>query len=183
MVASLGNEAIEPYFRAKSTQLIVDETIQFIRQHRETPFYVNVWTLLPHALLKPTPEQLQVYAELQTQANDPAFGPWMQKYLANAKDLRSQMQVFCASLTDLDTQVGRLLDALDEMKLAEDTLIFFSSDNGPEDYRIGTRRTRAREVPASCADENAACMKAVFALLGWCAGQVKSRPVEWTKQV
>lgn len=133
---SLGNEATEPYFRAKSTRLIVDETIQFIRQHRESPFYVNVWTLLPHALLKPTPEQLAVYADLQPKAGDPAFGPWMQKYLAKAKDLRSQMQVYCASLTDLDTQIGRLLNALDEMNLVEKTLIVFSSDNGPEDYRI-----------------------------------------------
>lgn len=133
---SLGNEAAEPYFRARSTQLIVDETIQFIRQHRESPFYINLWTLLPHALLKPTPEQLAVYADLQPKADDPAFGPWMQKYLAKTKDLRSQMQVFCASLTDLDTQIGRLLDVLDEMKLADNTLIVFSSDNGPEDYRI-----------------------------------------------
>jgi len=133
---SLGNEATEPYFRAKSTQLIVDETIQFIRQHRESPFYANVWTLLPHASLKPTPEQLAVYADLQPKADDPSFGPWMQKYLGKTKDLRSQMQVFCASLTDLDTQIGRLLDALDEMKLADNTLIVFSSDNGPEDYRI-----------------------------------------------
>ena len=46
------------------------------------------------------------------------------------------MQVFCASLTDLDTQIGRLFAALDEMKLANDTIIFFSSDNGAEDYRI-----------------------------------------------
>jgi N-acetylgalactosamine-6-sulfatase len=61
----------------------------------------------------------------------------MQKYLANAKDLKSQMQVFCASLTDLDTQLGRLFAALEEMKLADNTLIFYSSDNGAEDYRIG----------------------------------------------
>ena len=45
------------------------------------------------------------------------------------------MQVYCASLTDLDTQLGRLFAALDEMKLADNTIIFFSSDNGPEDYR------------------------------------------------
>jgi len=31
----------------------------------------------------------------------------------------------------------RLFAALDEMKLADNTIIFFSSDNGPEDYRIG----------------------------------------------
>jgi N-acetylgalactosamine-6-sulfatase len=134
---SLGDEGKEPYFRAKSTALMVDETIRFAKANKERPFYVNLWTLVPHALLKPTPEQLAVYAELQPKADDPAFGEWTRKYYANAKDLRSQMQVFCASLTDLDTQIGRLLDSLDELGLTNDTLIFFSSDNGPEDYRIG----------------------------------------------
>lgn len=133
----LGDEATEPYFRAKSTALIVDETIKFIKEHRAGPFYTNVWTLLPHAPLKPTPEQLKEYESLAPKADDPGFGPWMQKYLANARDLRSQMQVFCASLTDLDTQLGRLLSALDDLKLAENTIIFFSSDNGAEDYRVG----------------------------------------------
>jgi N-acetylgalactosamine-6-sulfatase len=132
----LGDEANDPYFRAKSTALIVDETIRFIKQHKDESFYANVWTLLPHAALKPTPEQLKEYEGLAPKADDPAFGPWMRKYLARAKDLRSQMQVFCASLTDLDTQLGRLFAALDELKLADNTLVFFSSDNGPEDYRI-----------------------------------------------
>jgi arylsulfatase A-like enzyme len=133
---SLGDEKNTPFFRAESTRLIVDETIRFIREHRNAPFYANVWTLVPHARLEPTPEQLAVYAGLEPEADDPAFGPWMRTYLAAAKDLGGQMRVFCASLTDLDTQIGRLLDALDELGLAEDTLIVFSSDNGPEDYRI-----------------------------------------------
>ena len=133
---SLGDEGKEPYFRARSTALMVDETIKFAQANKDKPFYVNLWTLVPHAALKPTPEQLAVYAELQPKADDPAFGEWTRKYYANAKDLRSQMQVFCASLTDLDTQIGRLLDSLDALGLTNDTLIFFSSDNGPEDYRI-----------------------------------------------
>ena len=133
---SLGDEGKEPYFRARSTAMIVDETIGFAKANKDKPFYVNMWTLVPHAALKPTPEQLAVYAELQPKADDPAFGEWTRKYYANARDLRSQMQVFCASLTDLDTQIGRLLDSLDELGLTNDTLIFFSSDNGPEDYRV-----------------------------------------------
>jgi arylsulfatase A-like enzyme len=133
----LGDENKEPYFRAKSTELMVDETINFIRGHNEGPFYVNLWTLLPHALLKPTPEQLAVYAGLSPDAKSPAFGKGMQDYLAKAKDLDNQMKVFCASLTDLDTQMGRLFAALEEMKIADNTIIFYSSDNGPEDYRIG----------------------------------------------
>ena len=134
---SLGDEAKDPYFRAKSTRLIVDETIAFIKANQGKPFYANVWTLLPHAKLNPTPEQLAEYESLAPKADDPAFGPWMQKYLGKAKNLKSQMQVFCASLTDLDTQLGRLFAALDELKLADNTIIFFTSDNGPEDYRIG----------------------------------------------
>jgi len=137
---ALGDEGKDPFFRAKSTAMIVDETIAFMRAHRDSPFYINVWTLLPHALLKPTPEQLAVYADLQPKADDPAFGPWMRKYLANASALRSQMQVYCASLTDLDTQLGRLFAALDELKLADNTIVFFSSDNGAEDYRIGNAK-------------------------------------------
>ncbi|MCX7007088.1 MAG: sulfatase-like hydrolase/transferase [Kiritimatiellaeota bacterium] len=127
----------DPYFRAKSTGLFVDETIKFIKENKDRPFYANLWTLVPHAPLKPTPEQLKVYENLAPRADDPAFGPWMQKYLGNAQDLKSQMQIFCASLTDLDTQIGRLLKTLDELGLAENTIVFFSSDNGAEDYRIG----------------------------------------------
>ena len=134
---SLGDEGRTPFFRAESTRLIVDETIDFIRRRHEAgPFYANVWTLLPHAHLKPTPEQMAVYSGLEPKADDPAFGPWMQKYLAAAEDLRAQMQVFCASLTDLDTQIGRLLDVLDELGIADDTIVVFSSDNGPEGYRV-----------------------------------------------
>ena len=80
-------EQQDPYFWAKSTGLIVDETIAFIKAHKDQPFYANVWTLVPHAKLNPTPEQLAVYANLNPSAGDPAFGPWMQKYLGEAKDL------------------------------------------------------------------------------------------------
>jgi arylsulfatase A-like enzyme len=93
--------------------------------------------LVPHAPLKPTPEQLKVYEGLNPRADDSEFGEWMQKYAAAAEDLKSQMQVFCAALTDLDTQIGRLLQALDDLKPTDNTIIPFSSDNGPEDYRIG----------------------------------------------
>lgn len=132
-----GIEARYPYFRAKSTRMIVDETLRFIKENKGQPFYVNAWTLIPHAPLKPTPEQLAVYKDLAPDPNNPAFGKWYQEYLGNAADPKSQMQIFLATLTDLDTQIGRLLDGLQELGVAENTVIFFSSDNGPEDYRIG----------------------------------------------
>jgi len=130
----------EPHWWGKSTGIIMDRAIAFVRENKDRPFYLNIWTLVPHATLDPTPEQLAVYDDLDPRADHPAFGKWTQDYYAAAADLRAQMRVFAASITDLDTQVGRLLDVLAELGLDDDTLLIFSSDNGPEDYHIGNAR-------------------------------------------
>lgn len=113
---------LDPYFRAKSTAIFVDEALKFIEGARDQPFYLQLWTLVPHATLNPTPEQMARYARLR----------------AGGKDFphASAMQIFAASVTDLDTQIGRLLEGLKKQGKDEDTLILFSSDNGPEDIHI-----------------------------------------------
>ncbi len=127
----------EAHWWGKSTGIIMDHALAFMRENRDRPFYLNIWTLVPHAKLDPTPEQLAVYQDLVPRADHPAFGRWTQEYYRAAPDLRAQMQVFAASITDLDAQVGRLLDALKQYGLEENTILVFSSDNGPEDYHIG----------------------------------------------
>lgn len=112
----------QPYHRANSTARFVDETIKFIQQHREQPFYAQLWTLVPHARLNPTPEQLKAYAHLHP--GEPDFPH------------ASAAEIYYASVTDLDTQVGRLIKTLDELGLTEKTMVVFSSDNGPEDIHV-----------------------------------------------
>jgi N-acetylgalactosamine-6-sulfatase len=109
-------------FRAKSSEWIVSNALEFVRSTPAgTPFYAQLWTLLPHAPLAPTPEQL---APFKNQQPGPHV-PWP-----------GAQQVYNASLRDLDTQIGRLLDELEKDGRAKDTLILFSSDNGPEDIHI-----------------------------------------------
>ena len=112
----------DPYYRAKSSALFVDEAIGFIREKKGGPFYLQLWTLVPHATLNPTPEQLAPYARLR------AGG----KGFPHA----SAAEIFSSSVTDLDAQIGRLMAALEELGVADNTLILFSSDNGPEDIHI-----------------------------------------------
>ena len=126
-----------PHPWGQYTRMIMDNALAFIRENKGRAFYLNIWTLIPHAKLDPTPEQLEVYKSLEPRADDPAFGEWARGYYEKARDLQSQMRIFSASITDLDTQVGRLLDALKELGLDENTLLIYSSDNGPEDYAIG----------------------------------------------
>lgn len=112
----------DPFFRAKSTGLFVDEAVKFIEANKDRPFYLQLWTLVPHATLNPTAEQLKPYANI---------GPG-----GKAFPHKSAKQIFYASVTDLDTQIGRLLAKLDELKLTGNTLVVFSSDNGPEEIAI-----------------------------------------------
>jgi len=110
----------DPYFRAKSTAQIVDRTIEFIEKSRDKSFYVNVWTLLPHATLHPTDEQMKPY----------------ERYAPAGVPYKGTKQIYYASVSDLDQQIGRLIKRIDELGLAENTVIAFSSDNGPEDFDI-----------------------------------------------
>jgi N-acetylgalactosamine-6-sulfatase len=110
----------DPYYRARSTALFVEEALKFIQEKRDQPFYLQLWTLVPHATLNPTPEQMQPFDRL-TAANLPG---------------KSAETIFYASVADLDTQVGRLLAELDKLGLSENTLVIFSSDNGPEDIHV-----------------------------------------------
>lgn len=112
----------DPYYRAKSSEMFVSEALGFIEQNKGAPFYLQLWTLVPHATLNPTPEQLKPYAMLR----------------AGGKNFphASAAEIFSASVTDLDTQIGRLIDGLDRLGLSKNTLVVFSSDNGPEDIHI-----------------------------------------------
>jgi N-acetylgalactosamine-6-sulfatase len=121
-VGGANGPAGDPYSRAKSTALFVDESLKFIEQNKAAPFYLQLWTLVPHATLNPTDEQLAAYPNLG----------------AGGKDFphKSAQQIFSASVTDLDTQIGRLMAGVAKLGLTEKTLFLFSSDNGPEDIHI-----------------------------------------------
>lgn len=112
----------DPYFRAKSTGLFVDEALSFIEANKTRHFYLQLWTLLPHATLNPLPEQLRPFENL---------GPGK-----GAGPHKGARAIYQASVADLDTQLGRLLEGLSRHGLENDTLVLFSSDNGPEDIFV-----------------------------------------------
>ncbi len=101
--------------RANYSMRIMDQTLDFIDTNADRPFFINCWIMDPHSVLRPNAEQLADYPELE----------------ARASGFTSAMQVYSAVITDLDRQLGRLFEKLDELGIAENTLVIFSSDNGP----------------------------------------------------
>jgi len=122
---------------SESSRWMVDDAIDFLKRNQGShkPFFINLCFLAPHSPLKPTPEEFAVYEDLRADPED--FSSWMQEYAADAEDLTEQMKVYCATVTGMDRQIGRLLAYLDENGLARNTLVLFTSDNGPEDYHAG----------------------------------------------
>lgn len=102
---------------ANKSERVADEAIAFIERNRNGPFFLSLWINDPHAVLDPTAEQMAPYLELT--------------HPAVRDTLRSSQTVYYAILTAIDTAVGRVVGALEEAGLREDTLILFSSDNGP----------------------------------------------------
>lgn len=117
--------------RADSSLRIMQHTVDFIESHAEGPFFVNCWLVDPHSVLAPNQEQLDVYPTLKSRA----------------KGFTSTTQVYSAVVTDIDKQVGRLLDTLNRLDLSKNTLVVFSSDNGPAPiWGIDTAHSGAGDV-------------------------------------
>ncbi|MFV2073072.1 MAG: sulfatase [Thermoanaerobaculales bacterium] len=93
-------------------QIVTDEAIRWLREDRRSPnpFFAFVAYHEPHEVIASPPELAASYPATQ-----------------NANEA-----LYFANVTNLDLAIGRLLAALDELGLAKDTFVLFTSDNGPE---------------------------------------------------
>ena len=102
-------------------QLIADELMQFVRNNSSQPFFAYYPSVLPHLALQAPEEAIAAYADL-----------WEDTPYAGKSYLPQQKPRACyaAMISFLDKQVGRLMDLLDEAGIADNTIVFFTSDNG-----------------------------------------------------
>ncbi len=91
---------------------MAEEAMKFLHANKDRPFFLNYWAFSVHS-------------------------PWMAKPSLVADAARrmepgaaQRHPVYAAMVQSLDDAVGRLLDTLDELKLADRTLVVFTSDNG-----------------------------------------------------
>ena len=99
------NEMIE------TTKYLTDEfsdaAVEFVEASKDKPFFLFLSYNAPHLPLQAT-----------------------EKYLSRFPDLEGKRKVYAAMVSAVDDGVGLVLDKLDELKLTEDTIVIFLSDNG-----------------------------------------------------
>lgn len=104
---------------------INEQALAFIRENKDEPFFLYYPTVIPHVALHVPDEDLEPYHALGWE--DPPF--------VRAKGYGytphfTPRAAYAAMITRMDTYIGRVLDLLEELGLAENTLVVFSSDNG-----------------------------------------------------
>ena len=115
-------------------------------RRKDRPFFLAVGFYRPHTpYVSPKPyfdrypekkmPVVQGVKEDQADLPAPALGSYKKEQDKLTDELRRQcVQAYYASVTFMDAQVGRVLDALDRLGLAENTIVVFTSDHG---YHLG----------------------------------------------
>ena len=112
--------------RWERTAYFVDKTLDFLKRNKETPCFINLWP-------------------------DDVHTPWVGNEGEQDEFPKNQnsQNNFCTVLIEYDRQIGRLMDGLKELGIAENTIVIFTSDNGPAPSFKGNRAGIYRGTKAS----------------------------------
>lgn len=93
--------------------VLTDQAEQFIRRHRDQPFFLYLPHYAVHIPLEADPDVIRRYEQKQPKPAGRVNNP-----------------VYAAMVEHIDQSLSRIMDTLDELQLAEDTIVVFFSDNG-----------------------------------------------------
>jgi N-acetylgalactosamine-6-sulfatase len=112
---------------------LFEAAMDFIEANKDVPFYVNVWGHITHYPVDPLPSLAERFKDVIVNRSD--FGKHMQEKFDTVEriggDLNKSMRNYLGDVYSLDIQVGRLLKTLDDLGLRDNTIVVFSSDQGP----------------------------------------------------
>ncbi len=93
------------------TDDLSQRAIEFVRRHRDRPFFLHLAHYAPHRPLEAPKEIVDAYRD---------------------KGLDENTATIYAMIEVMDRGIGQLMDELDRLKISETTIVIFASDNGPD---------------------------------------------------
>ncbi|MCL4138504.1 UNVERIFIED_CONTAM: hypothetical protein GTU68_058761 [Idotea baltica] len=114
------------------TDRLTDEAIDFIKQNKENPFFVNLHFYAPH---RPTvPRNEKQYQNFLNKIPDSITG--------QGENRLEEISGYATMIASIDENVKRIFDYLDKEGLRENTIIIFTSDNGFNGLQSNTNLLR-----------------------------------------
>jgi len=123
-----GNDGHSLSGKHYAQDLLVEEAKSFIRQNKNHPFFLYLPFIIPHLSLQVPEESLDIYKGKIPET------PY--KHRGYLKHLYPHA-AYAAMITHMDKGIGEIVNLISELGLDENTLIIFSSDNGPVYDRLG----------------------------------------------
>lgn len=112
---------------------LFEAATKFIEKNKDKPFYVNIWGHISHYEVDPVASTVEPFKDIIVKRSD--FGEHMQSQFDDCEKLggniEQSMRNYLGDVYSLDVQVGRLMKKLDELGLRKNTIVIFSSDQGP----------------------------------------------------
>ena len=105
---------------------LADETAKFIRQNKENPFLAYLSFYSVHTPLQGRKDLVEKYKKRAAQISGEEFGPLHDRKVR----ILQKHAVYAAMVEAMDEAVGKVLTALDKAGIADNTIVFFTSDNG-----------------------------------------------------
>ncbi|QDT62718.1 Arylsulfatase precursor [Stieleria bergensis] len=105
------------------------EAVAFLEQHQDKPFFLNYWMFSVHAPFDAKQALIEKYRS-QVDPDNPQRCP-----------------TYAAMIESMDDAVGTLIDTLDRLKLSDNTIIVFASDNGGNMYNRVEGETPTSNAP------------------------------------
>jgi arylsulfatase A-like enzyme len=111
---------------------VVEQTMEFVRQHQQGPFMCIAGIYAPHSPCLAPQEFRDLYDP--TKLSLPDYPPETESRRAGTiysdVELRRAKHGYYAMVSEVDHQVGRLLAYLEEVGIAEETIVIYTSDHG-----------------------------------------------------
>ena len=104
--------------------LIMDESLKFVRANKRGPFFCFLPVTIPHAAMHVPEEYAAPFRE-----KFPEFKDKIGRYAGPS--IKNPIAAFAGMMVKIDQDVGRLMTLLAELQIEENTLVLLSSDNGP----------------------------------------------------
>lgn len=122
--------------RQYANDLFAAAALEFIRRHQAAPFFLYYALTVPHSELQVPEDSIAPFRGqfpekpfINPKGDAMKFPPYQQ---GSQRSQAHPNAAYAGMVTRIDGYVGRLLALLKELKLDEETIVFFTSDNGPE---------------------------------------------------
>ncbi|HKJ79034.1 MAG TPA: arylsulfatase [Prolixibacteraceae bacterium] len=112
---------------------IHEQALKFLEDNRENPFFMYYPSVIPHAELFAPEEYMEKYrGKFSPEKNYKGSDEGHPRYKTGGYGSQTESHAaFAAMINLLDDQVGEILAKLNELGIEENTIVIFTSDNGP----------------------------------------------------